>query len=135
MRVGEEGGGDGTRRDEHPFSYAAAEHVEGHERVPATIDLHLQERAVGKPLDALGRPHVADHRCLEHQRSSRSTWTPRDLALSRANGVRTALGPTTSRAPSAAAFFTVRSVTAPRSTRTTGVVAVWVAPGWAGPSV
>src|SRR4029450_7232442 len=87
------------------------------------MPLHLEERAVRQPLDAFGRPHVADNRCLEHQRSSRSTWTPRALALSGANGVSTALGPTTSRAPSAAAFFTVRSVTAPRSTRTTGAPA------------
>src|SRR5215207_8905211 len=122
MRVREVRRGHGPRRDQHALADPAAEDVEGDEPLTtslgASVDLHLEEGAVGQPLDLLGRPHAADHSRLQHQRSF-SISTPNDRALSLANGVSTAPRPSTSRLPSAAALATARSVTAPRSMRTT----------------
>src|SRR4051812_44777015 len=109
MRGGEVRSGHRAGGDEHPLAEAAAEDVEGDQTGAATLDLYFEEGTAGEPLDSLGRPHVADHCRLEHQRSF-SISTPRTRALSRASGVSTALGPRTRRAASAAAFATARSV-------------------------
>src|SRR5881275_3202900 len=113
--------GDRAGGDQDALADAAPEHVEGDDAA-AAVHLDLEERAVGYPVDPLGRPHGAGDGRSQHGRSF-SISTPRLRARSRAIGVSTARGASTSRAPWAAASRTVRSVTAPRSIRIAGAAA------------
>src|ERR1700683_299187 len=127
----EPGGRDRSLGDQHAFTHAGAQHVEGDEPLAAAFGLYLEEGPAGQPGQAAGGPHASDHRRGQHQRSLEIS-TPLAPARSLASGVSTARAPSTSRSPARAASLITFSVTAPRSTRRTGGPGGAVPPGRAG---
>src|SRR5207245_5216384 len=99
---------------------AAYQDVEGDQR-RSSVHLHLEKGAMRNVLDPPGRPDRTGDGCSQHRRSF-SISTPRLRARSRAIGVSTARGDSTSRAPFSAASRTWRSVTAPFSMRMVGAL-------------
>src|ERR1700722_612876 len=92
---------DRAGRDQHPLADPRAEHVERDQRA-AVVGLNLEERPTRDRVHPAGLPHRSSYGRPEHLVSF-SISTCSDAASSRASGVSTAAGASTSRARSAAA--------------------------------